>query len=165
MKKYKIEIRWAFIFAVMYLLWMIMEKLTGLHDKYLNKQQVVSMLILIPSIAIYVLALKKKKSNFYSGHIMYKQSFISGLALTIFIVLLSPVNQLIVSYIISPSYFSNVIEYTVNSGVFTREQAETQFSITNYIVTSIVAGLITGIIFSAIISIFIKSKPNNHEQK
>ena len=88
----------------------------------------------------------------------YKQSFISGLMLTFFVVLLSPINQLITSYIITPDYFTNIIVHTVKSGMFTQEQAEAQFNIKNYIITSIVGGLVTGIIFSAIISIFTKSK-------
>jgi hypothetical protein len=72
--------------------------------------------------------------------------------------MLSPINQLITSYIITPDYFANVIEHTVKSGMFTQEQAEAQFNIKSYIITSIVGGLVTGLIFSAIISIFTKSK-------
>jgi hypothetical protein len=158
MKKYKIEIKWALIFAVMFLLWMVLEKLTGLHDKHLEKQQFVTMLILIPSIIVYILAIKDKKKNFYAGNMTYKQSFLSGLILTLFVVMLSPINQLITSYIITPDYFANVIEHTVKSGMFTQEQAEAQFNIKSYIITSIVGGLVTGLIFSAIISIFTKSK-------
>jgi hypothetical protein len=158
MKKYKIEIKWALIFAVMFLLWMVLEKLTGLHDKHLEKQQFVTMLILIPSIIVYILAIMDKKKNFYAGNMTYKQSFLSGLILTLFVVMLSPINQLITSYIITPDYFANVIEHTVKSGMFTQEQAEAQFNIKSYIITSIVGGLVTGLIFSAIISIFTKSK-------
>jgi hypothetical protein len=158
MEKYKIEVKWAFLFAAMYLIWMTMEKLAGLHDKYLEQQQIVSMLVLIPAIIIYILAIKDKKKNYYAGTITYKQSFMSGLLLTIFVVLLSPINQLITSYLISPDYFTNVIAHTVKSGMFTQEQAEAQFNIKSYIITSIIGGLVTGIIFSLIISIFAKSK-------
>lgn len=158
MKKYSIEIKWAFIFAAMYLLWMTMEKLAGLHDKYLEQQQFVTMLILIPAVIIYVLAIKDKKKNYYAGNITYKQSFMSGFILTVFVVLLSPINQLITSYIITPDYFANVIGHTVKSGMFTQEQAEAQFNIKSYIITSIVGGLVTGVIFSAVISIFTRSK-------
>ncbi|MGS2765174.1 DUF4199 domain-containing protein [Sinomicrobium sp. M5D2P9] len=158
MKKYIIEIKWALIFAAMYLLWMVMEKLAGMHDKHLDKQQFVTVLVLIPSIIIYVLALKDKKKKYYAGSITYKQGFISALMLTVFVVLLSPINQLITSYIVTPDYFTNIIEHTVKSGMFTQEQAEAQFNIKSYIITSIIGGLVTGVIFSAVISLFIKSK-------
>lgn len=158
MKKNKIEIKWAIIFAAMFLLWMTMEKLSGLHDKYLEQQQFVTMLILVPSVIIYVLALLDKKKNYYSGSMTYKQSFMSGLMLTLFIVVLSPVNQLITSYIITPDYFTNVIEHTVKTGMFAQQQAEQQFNIKNYLITSAVGGLITGVVFSAVISLFTQSK-------
>lgn len=157
MKKYKTEIKWAFIFSAMVLLWMVAEKLSGLHDKYIDRQQFVTTLVLIPAIIIYVLAIKDKKRSYYAGSMTYWQSFVSGLILTLLVVLLSPLNQLITSYIISPGYFNNAIEHTVKSGMFTREQAEAQFNTRNYIITSIVGGLVTGIAFSAVISIFTKS--------
>ncbi|ACU04968.1 DUF4199 domain-containing protein [Pedobacter heparinus] len=158
MEKYKIELKWAFIFTAMYLLWMTMEKLAGLHDRYLEQQQLISMFVLVPAIIIYALAIKDKKKNYYAGTITYKQSFMSGLVLTIFVVLLSPISQLITSYIITPDYFANVIAHTVKSGMFTQEQAEAQFNIKSYIITSIIGGLVTGIIFSIVISVFTKSK-------
>ncbi|MBB5437811.1 hypothetical protein HDC92_001485 [Pedobacter sp. AK017] len=158
MEKYKIELKWAFIFTAMYLLWMTMEKLAGLHDKYLEQQQLISMFVLVPAIIIYALAIKDKKKNHYAGTITYKQSFMSGLLLTIFVVLLSPISQLITSHIITPDYFANVIAHTVKSRMFTQEQAEAQFNIKSYIITSIIGGLVTGIIFSIVISVFTKSK-------
>ena len=158
MRKYKIEIKWALIFAAIFLLWMTLEKLAGLHDKYLEKQRFVTTLILIPSIIIYILAIRNKKRNYYEGNMTYKQGFTSGLMLTAFVVLLSPINQLITSYIITPDYFANVIDHTVKSGMFTQEKAEAQFNIKNYIITGIIGGLVTGVIFSAVISLFTKSK-------
>lgn len=158
MEKYRIEIKWAFLFAAMFLLWIFMEKLGGLHDRYLEQQQFVTMLVLIPSIIIYILAIRDKKKNYYGGNITYKQSFISGLILTLFVVLLSPINQLIASCIITPDYFANVIAHTVKSGIFTQEQAEAQFNIKSYIITSIIGGLVTGVIFSLVISIFTRTK-------
>jgi peptidoglycan/LPS O-acetylase OafA/YrhL len=159
MNKYKTEIKWALIFSGMFLAWMTMEKMAGMHDSQLSKQQAVTTLILVPSFAIYILALRSKRKNVYHDKITYKQSFVSGLWLTIFIVLLSPVNQLITSTIISPDYFSNVTAYTVSNGIMTLEQAQRQFNNGSYIIQSVVGGLVTGIVFTAILSFFIKSKP------
>ncbi len=165
MKNRKIEFKWALISAAMYLLWMLLEKLAGLHDKYLEQQQFITALILIPSFVIYILALSDKKRNAYSGSITYKQRFLSGCFLSLFIVVLSPVNQLITHYLITPDYFENLIRYTIQKGAMTKTQALQQFNIGNYIITSIVAGLITGVVFSAIVSFFIKSKNIHHEQE
>jgi hypothetical protein len=40
MKTLKIEIKWALIFVAMQLSWMLMEKLTGLHDTHIEKHAV-----------------------------------------------------------------------------------------------------------------------------
>lgn len=159
MNKYKTELKWALIFSGMFLAWMSMERMTGLHTNQLANQQLVTTLILVPSFVIYVLALRSKRKSVYDGKIAYKQSFVSGLWLTIFIVLLSPLNQLVTTTIISPEYFSSLIAYTVSNDIMDLKQAEMQFNNKSYIIQSVIGGLITGILFSAIISIFIKSKP------
>jgi uncharacterized membrane protein YjgN (DUF898 family) len=158
MNKYKTEIKWALIQSGMFLVWMSMERLAGLHSSELAKQQVVTALILVPSLVIYIMALRSKRKNVYHNKITYKQSFVSGLWLTIFIVILSPLNQIITTTIISPDYFSNLTVYTVSNGIMTQEQAQAQFNNGTYIIQGVVGGLVTGIIFSTIISFFIKSK-------
>ncbi len=158
MKTRNIEIKWALISAAMFLLWMTMEKLAGLHDKYLQSQPMVTTLILVPSIIIYVLALRDKKKNFYAGHMTYKQGLVSGLVLTLLIVVLSPVNALIAYYVISPDYFANAIGHTVKAGMFTQEQAVQQFNIASYIVSGVAGGLVTGAVFSAVVAVFVRSK-------
>jgi hypothetical protein len=158
MNKYKTEIRWALIFSAMFLSWMGLERMLGLHSSNLANQQLVTTFILIPAFVIYTLALRSKRKTFYTDKISYKQSFLSGLWLTLFIVLLSPANQLITTMIISPNYFSNAIAYTVSNGIMTWKQAHAQFNNGNYIIQNVIGGLITGLLFTAIISFFIKSK-------
>lgn len=158
MNKYKTEIKWALIHSGMFLAWMAIERMAGLHSSQLSKQPVVTTFILIPSFVVYILALRNKRKNVYDGKITYKQSFVSGLWLTIFMVLLSPVNQLVTTTIISPDYFSNLAAYTVSNGIMTAEQAQKQFNNGSYIIQSVIGGLMTGVVFTAIISFFIKSK-------
>jgi hypothetical protein len=62
----KIEIKWAIIFSVMTLLWMLLEKLAGLHSTYIDYHLYLTNLFAIPAIWIMVLALKDKKKNFYA---------------------------------------------------------------------------------------------------
>lgn len=93
MKTRTIEIKWAIIFSVVGLLWMLLEKLTGLHSTHIDKHMYLTNLFAIPAIIMMVLALKDKKHNFYKGQMSYKQGFISGLIISVFIALLSPLTQ------------------------------------------------------------------------
>jgi hypothetical protein len=162
MKNLKIEIKWAIIFSVIGLLWMLLEKLVGLHSTHIDKHMYLTNLFAIPAIIVMVLALKDKKKDFYGGQMTYKQGLISGIILSVLIALLSPLTQWITSIIITPEYFPNVIAYSVETGYYKSiEEAEAYFNLKNYIVQSTIGALIMGIITTAIAMIFIRSKKQN----
>jgi Na+-transporting methylmalonyl-CoA/oxaloacetate decarboxylase beta subunit len=82
----------------------------------------------------------------------------SGLIITIIVTLLSPISQWITSTVITPYYFTNVIDYVVEHGQMTQEIAESQFNLGRYILMSAVGALIMGIITSAIVALFISRR-------
>lgn len=162
MKKYSIEIKWAFIFIAMSLLWMVLEKLAGLHSTHIDKHMYLTNLYAIPAIIVMVLALKYKKKNYYGGQMSYKQGFISGFIISVMIALFSPLMQWVISYVITPEYFPNVIEYSLKTGYHkTREAAEAYFNYKNYAVQSTIASLVMGVVTTAIAMIFIRTRNNN----
>lgn len=149
-----IEIKWAIIFTIMMLLWMVVEKMSGLHDEYIADHALYSTFVAIPAIAIYVIALLDKRKNSYNGRMTYKQGFMSGLVITIIVTILTPLTQYITSTIISPDYFANVIEYAVDNDIMTREAAEAEFNLNNYLIMATVGSFIMGTITSLIVAIF-----------
>lgn len=159
MKKLKIEIKWAIIFSVMGLLWMVLEKLCGLHGKYIDYHLYLTNLFAIPAIIIMVVALKDKKKNFYYGQMNYKQGLISGIGLSVIIALLSPLTQWVTSFVITPEYFPNVIKRSVEIGYFkTTAEAEANFNYQNYAIQGAIGALVMGIVTTAIAMIFIRTK-------
>lgn len=159
MQNRRIEIKWAFIFAIMTLLWMLLEKLCGLHGKYIDYHIYLTNLFAIPAIWVMVLALKDKKKNFYNGRITYMQGLTSGVIISVIIAILSPFTQWIISYIISPEYFPNVIKRSVEVGYYkTTREAAANFNFKNYAIQSTIFAVIFGVITTAIAMIFLKSK-------
>lgn len=159
MENIKIEAKWAIIFTVVMLLWMVLEKLMGLHGKHIQYHMYLTNLFAIPAIVIMVLALRDKKQNFYGGQMSYVQGLISGLILSAFIALLSPLSQWITSFVITPEYFPNVIEYSLETGYFkTIEEAKAMFNYKNYAMQGIFGALIMGILTTVIAMIFIRTK-------
>lgn len=159
MKNVKIEIKWAIIFSVVGLLWMLLEKLVGLHSTHIDKHMYLTNLFAIPAIVVMVLALKDKKKNFFGGQMNYKQGLISGTVLSIIIALFSPLTQWITSTIITPEYFPNVIAYSVETGYHkSLEEAEAYFNLKNYMFQSTIGALIMGVVTTAIAMIFIRTK-------
>lgn len=158
MEKRSIEIKWSIIFTLAMLLWMYGEKLTGLHDEWIENHAFYSGFFSLVAIGVYLLALYDKRKNYYNGIMNWKEGFISGLFLTLFIVILSPLTQYVISKFISPEYFPNIIRYSVETGEMTRDQAENYFSLKNYIITSAVFAVISGVLTSAIAALLMRKK-------
>ena len=152
MKTIKIELKWAVLFAIMGLLWMLMEKLVGLHDEHIDKHMFYSNFVAIPAILIYVFALL----DFYNGVMSYGQAFTSGLIMSLIIALLTPLTQYITSTVITPDYFANITEYAVAEGMMTQTDAEAYFNLQNYIIQATVFAPVMGIITTALVGLFIK---------
>lgn len=159
MKNIKIEIKWAIIFSVVALLWMVLEKLFGLHGKYIDYHLYLTNLFAIPAIIVMLMALKDKNKNFYGGQMNYKQGLISGIVLSVIIALISPLTQWITSYVITPEYFPNVIKRSVEIGYFkTTAEAEANFNYQNYAIQGAIGALVMGIVTTVIAMIFIQTK-------
>ncbi|MEB2783624.1 DUF4199 domain-containing protein [Algoriphagus persicinus] len=158
MKNIKIEIKWALIFVLMMLAWMVMEKSLGWHDEKIADHAMLTNLVAIPSIAIYIFALLDKRKNFYQGVMSYNQGFFSGLIISVIVVVLSPLSQYITTVYITPDYFPNVINYAVNSGQMTQEAAEANFNLRSYMLQSALGALVMGTVTAAIVAFFVRSK-------
>ena len=78
MKNIKIEFKWAIIFTIMTLLWMVLEKLCGLHGKYIDYHLYLTNLFAIPAIWVMVLALKNKKNNFRDADFEFDRIIITA---------------------------------------------------------------------------------------
>lgn len=156
MKSFKIELKWALLFAVTLLIWMSGEKALGYHDERIDQHMIITNFFFIPAIALYVLALLDKRKRYYEGKMTYKQGFLTGLIMTGIFTLFVPLTQVITSLVITPDYFDNVIDYTVRNEMLTLEEAKDQFNLTSYIIQGMVSFPIIGTITSAIVSIFVK---------
>lgn len=154
MKKYTTEVKWGLIFTIVALLWMVFERLMGWHGENIDQHATLTNLFAIPAVLVYVFALLDKRQRDYGGVMTWKQGFVSGLIITVIVVILSPLAQYLTHSVITPEYFTNVIEYTVSTDRMTREEAESYFTLNNYLFQSTIGALIMGIITSAIVAFF-----------
>ncbi len=166
MRKYRIEIKWAIIFSVVMILWMLGEKFLGLHDEYIADHSFYTSFFAIVAIGIYLLSLYDKRKNYHNGFMSWQEGFKSGAILTAGIVILSPFVQLLIIQVITPDYFRNITEYSIEAGEMDREEAELYFSLKNYIMQSMVWAAITGLITAAIVALILRRKiPNPNQVK
>jgi hypothetical protein len=159
MKKFRIELKWGFLFFLSGLAWMLLEKSLGWHDRLIEQHATYTLLYAPLAIFIYVVALWEKKRKTYSGRMTFLQGFLSGLLLTLVVVVLTPLSQYISHSLISPDYFSNIIQLTVNSGKMTLQEAEAYFNLMNYTTQSVFFAGGMGILTTVVVMIFMKSIP------
>lgn len=158
MKKIKIELKWAIIFTLTTLLWMLFEKSMGWHDEHIDKHATYTNFWGIIAILLYVFALLDKRKNYYDGTMTWKKGFISGVILSIFIAVLAPLGLYITHRFITPDYFDNAVAFAVQSGNSTIEEAESYFNFTSYLIQSVLFSAIIGIITGAIVAFFVKKR-------
>ncbi len=163
MQKYKTELKWGLIFMGVTLVWMLLERLVGLHSTHIEKHATYTNLFAPIAIAVYVFALRDKRATDLGGKMTYKEGLISGLVISLIVGVLSPLGQLIMAYLISPHYFENAINHGVANGLTTLEEAKAYFNLKNYIIQSTIFAPVMGVITSAIVAIFLKTKPESSQ--
>mgnify|MGYP006276125339 CR=1 FL=1 len=156
MGKYSTEIKWGIIFTIVMLLWMVFERMMGWHGEHIDQHAMMSSLFAIFAIAVYVFALRDKRDNDLGGSMTWKKGFQSGLIVTLVVVLLSPAAQWIIHTIISPDFFQNIVEYSVESGMMNQQDAEAYFNLGSYVVQAAVGALGLGVVTSAVVAVFTK---------
>lgn len=156
MEKYRTEIKWGIIFTAVMLLWMVFERMMGWHGERIDHHAIMTSIFAIFAIAIYVFALRDKRKNDLGGLMSWKKGFQSGLIITLVVVLLSPLTQWIIHTVISPDFFQNMVEYSVESGMMERQEAEAYFNLRSYLVQSAVGALGLGVVTSAVVAVFTK---------
>jgi predicted Na+-dependent transporter len=160
--KYKTEIKWAVIFFIMTLLWAVGEKLAGLYTTRIHAHAFYSSFFVMPAIVCYVLAILEKRKHVYGNSMTYLQGFSTGLLLCILVTILSPVTQAIITWVIAPEYFPNMMDYSIKIGYLSSEQARSYFSYRNYAVQGMIGAFIVGLVASAITALFTVSKNRAH---
>lgn len=158
MKNIRTELKWALIFLAMQLVWMAGEKLAGLHGPLIEKHALYTNFIAIPSVLIYILALRDKRLRDYGGFMTYRQGFISGLLITAIVTLLSPLMIWLTVGVISPDFFAHFREYAVASGQMSAEQAAAYFSLRSYMVQAAFGAAAMGTVTAALVALLTKKK-------
>lgn len=158
MQKYKTELKWGVIFMVTSLVWMLLERLVGLHGAHIDKHATYTNLFAIPAIAIYVLALLDKRKRDLDGKMSYKEGVITGLIITAVVAILSPLSQWLTAVVITPGYFPAIIEYSVSQGEMSRAAAEEYFNLSSYIWMAFIGAVGMGVVTSLVVAAFTRKQ-------
>jgi hypothetical protein len=155
-KNAKIELKWAIIFTIMTLVWVLLEKTLGWHDEKIADHYWLTLLFLPFAVFMYVLAMRETRRRIYNRKMTWLQGFLSGLVLALFIALLSPLAEYVTHNYLTPEYFTNVRDYSITNNLMKIKEANDYFSMNNYLWQSFFGELFGGIVTSAIVAIFMR---------
>ncbi len=158
MKKFKIEVKWAIIFTLIFLAWMSFEQLMGWHGESIEKEAIYTNLFGILAIIIYVIEIREKREEYYNGNMNWQQGFLSGSILSVIIAAFMPFVQFVVHTFISPDFFKNLIDYNVSNDLMKTDIAEQYFNLSTYMFQSAFFALSAGIVTAAIVALILKKK-------
>lgn len=153
MDKYKIEIKWCFIFTITYLVWLFFERFLGFHSEKALQEPIFNLLFVLIFFVLFLLALRNKKREVFKNEVTWKESFASGLVLTLLVAVTSTFVMIIVFTYVSPNFFETAVSLSKN-----KEIAETNYNLPVFIKNNIFDKLSFGVVFTTIISYFIKTK-------
>ena len=102
---------------------------------------------------LFLLALRNKKREVFKNEVTWKESFASGLVLTLLVAVTSTFVMIIVFTYVSPNFFETAVSLSKN-----KEIAETNYNLPVFIKNNIFDKLSFGVVFTTIISYFIKTK-------
>ena len=154
----KIEILWAVVYFICSVLWIYFEKSMGWHGPELDKHAAFSNLFAVPAIFIYWSALRHKRAKFFKGAVTWKELFLTGMRLTLLIMVLMPFVQILFHKYFSPDYFSNMIEFSVNIENRDRAKMEHFFTLSNFIFLAMKDALIWGTVMSVLLATVMRKK-------
>lgn len=158
MNRYKIEIKWATLFSLTFMLWNLAEKLLGLHDAQILNHATVSYFFIIVVFAYYVIALYDKKKNYFANNMNWSQGFVTGCYLSLFICIQSPLTHYINLNLISPDFFKNAIAYVTEAKLMTPVAAQEYFNLKSYMIQGAFGNISFGIVTAAIVAYFLRTK-------
>jgi hypothetical protein len=159
MEKFKTELKWGLIFTAVLLLWMIFEKLMGWHGENIESHATMTNIFALIAVIVYVIAFLDKRKNDYNGYMTWTQGFMTGFYITVVVAVLSPLAQWIIHGLISPEFFENIIDYSVQTGKMSRSEAEGYFNMSSYMIQGSLGALMMGVVTSAIVAAFTMKKP------
>ena len=157
-KKYAVELKWGIIFFAVTILWMVIEKLSGLHSEHIDMHPIYTNLFALPAIVIYILAIKEKRDRDFGGTMTWLQGLITGVIISAIVAALTPVSTIITHEFLSPEYFENAIQYSIEHGNVSEEDARGFFTVKSYMWQGVGGAIIMGFLTSAIVSVFLKKK-------
>jgi len=156
----KNEFKWAAIMSLVLLIWLVALKYMGFQEgEKIGDYQLIASVYFIPLFGLYYLTVKERKeSRRNRGYITRRDAFLTGLITTMFLMVLTPIINVIFNIFINPEFIPNMVSYSAAHGMPVQE-AENTFTISSSAFNSIMMSMLSGGVYSAIVAFILENPP------
>lgn len=156
---FKTELTWGIIFSAMMFAWTCLEFATGLHTTHKDLHPILTNLVLFPSVAIYLLALRNVRKTL-GGYMTWLQAIRSGMVMTVIIAVLNPMQMYLFFTYVNPTFFTDFAQYAFETNQAPSvEKALEYFNISAYLKMGTFGALVMGLVTAAATGYFVKKDP------
>lgn len=156
MKKIYIELKWAVIFSITLLCWILFELTMGWDKEGLADLWWLTLLFVPFAILMYLLALREKRRRVYDRKMTWMQGFISGIIISVFVALLSPLTEYVAYNFFTQDNFNTLAETSVTNDLMARSKLNNLLNINNYRWQSAFGLFGFGVLNSVIAAFFVR---------
>lgn len=158
MKKIYIELKWAVIFSITLLCWILFEKTMGWNKEQFEDFWWLTLFFAPFAVLMYLLALREKRRRVFGGEMTWIQGFISGVIISLFAALLSPLTEYVAYNFFTPDYFNTIAESSVTNDLMARTKMNNLLHINNYRWQSAFGLFGFGVLNSVIAAFFVRKR-------
>ncbi len=161
----------GFVIGLVNLTWLYVAYFLGLHTSGIAVFQVFMLFWLLINIAAYVFALRALKRQ--NPSLSYFGGLVAGTIASLASAVCAVIAQIGYYKVVNPTWpefmAQSAREYFESQGLSASkvqaqvDQARASFTLTNYAIQSAVAAIVLGVVLSAIIMIFLRTKPSTTE--
>lgn len=158
----KTEIKFAILYVLASFIWSCIEYLTGLESTHINLHPyfVTPFYILLTAV-IYVLAVREKRASL-GGRITFSKAVVTGIILSLLILVLNPISFYVFNTFINPDFFKDFAQYKIHTENMTKESADAYYNFNNLLIRGSLYRCVMGIVATFLTSWFSKKNISSH---
>lgn len=151
-----LELRWGGFVVVAGFLWVCVEYLSGLHDRHMDLQPLITTLW-IPFAVLLIFAGLRAKKRALAGQLSYRQGVRSAAVMAVVVGVLTPPSLWVFFRFVNPGFFDAMIDHSVATGV-SRADAEAYFNRSRYLLMEGLGGAVGTLVTGTLLMVFLRTK-------
>ncbi|MBK1439432.1 DUF4199 domain-containing protein [Parapedobacter sp. ISTM3] len=150
-------IKYGILFALAIFLWVVIEWLVGLHDRYIRYHEYLSYFFAVPSVYILYRGIRGGADQ-PNGRLSFRRVFAKGLGISLVATCLCPLVWYVYCVVINPAFLEHMTRFSIEVKEVDSHLASERFSLPVYLSTTTVSTALTNVITCFVIAVVVAER-------